>query len=110
MDYLWTPWRYAYITGADQPDPAAALECLFCGRQKDSDDRKALIVYRGRHSFIILNAFPYTNGHVMIVPNAHVDELHKLTDAVAAEIMQLTQRMERVLRELYRPDGLNVGM
>jgi ATP adenylyltransferase len=109
MDYLWTPWRYAYITGADQSD-AAKGECLFCDRLKATDDRNALIVYRGKHSFIILNAYPYTNGHVMIVPNAHVDELQKLSAEAAAEIMHLSQRMERVLRELYRPDGLNVGM
>ena len=110
MDYLWTPWRYAYITGADQPDPAAGNECLFCARQSDASDKKALIVYRGKHSFIILNAYPYTSGHVMIVPNAHVDELQKLTPDAAAEMMHLSQRMERVLRELYHPDGLNVGM
>jgi ATP adenylyltransferase len=110
MDYLWTPWRYAYITGADQPDAAKTGECLFCDRLKATDDRKALIVYRGKHSFIILNAYPYTNGHVMIVPNAHVDELQKLSAEAAAEIMHLSQRMERVLRELYRPDGLNIGM
>lgn len=110
MDYLWTPWRYAYITGADQPAPAAGHECSFCVRQSDADDKKALIVYRGKHSFIILNAYPYTSGHVMIVPHAHVDELQKLSPEAAAEIMHLSQRMERVLRELYHPDGLNVGM
>jgi ATP adenylyltransferase len=110
MDYLWTPWRYAYITGAEQRDPAAASECLFCARQKSTDDEKALIVHRGKHSFIILNAYPYTSGHVMIVPNAHVDQLQKLSADAAAEVMHLGQRMESVLRELYQPDGLNVGM
>ena len=110
MDYLWTPWRYAYITGSEQPDPMAATECLFCAKQKDADDRKALIVHRGKHSFIILNAYPYTSGHVMIVPQAHVDQLHKLTVEAATEMMHLSQRMERVLGELYHPDGLNVGM
>jgi ATP adenylyltransferase len=108
MDYLWTPWRYAYITGAKQ-DPFDG-PCLFCSRLKETDDKKSLVVYRGKHSFMILNAYPYTNGHVMIVPNAHVDELQKLSADAAAEIMHLAQRMERVLRELYKPDGLNVGM
>lgn len=110
MDYLWTPWRYAYITGADQPDLAASEECLFCAREKASDDKKSLIVHRGKHSFVILNAYPYTSGHVMVVPNAHVDSLQKLSAEAAAEVMHLTQRLEGVLRELYRPDGLNVGM
>jgi ATP adenylyltransferase len=110
MDYLWTPWRYAYITGADQPNQPAANECLFCARLSDADDKKALIVHRAKQSFIILNAYPYTSGHVMIVPNAHVDELQKLNAEAAAEIMHLSQRMERVLRELYHPDGLNMGM
>jgi ATP adenylyltransferase len=110
MDYLWTPWRYAYITGADQPKPTAAGECLFCARWKAADDKQALIVYRGKHNFIILNAYPYTSGHVMIVPHAHVDELNRLSADAASEIMHLTQRMEQVLRELYRPDGMNIGM
>src|SRR3954463_13820538 len=110
MDYLWTPWRYAYITGADQPDSATTGECLFCAREKARDDKAALIVYRGKHSFVILNAYPYTSGHVMIVPHAHVSELAKLTADAAAEIMHLSQRMEGVLRGLYRPDGLNIGM
>jgi ATP adenylyltransferase len=110
MDYLWTPWRYAYITGADQPDPAVSGECLFCARLKATDDKQALIVYRGKYNFIILNAYPYTSGHVMIVPHAHVDELSRLSVDAASEIMHLTQRMERVLRELYRPDGMNMGM
>jgi ATP adenylyltransferase len=108
MDYIWSPWRYAYITGAS--GKAESGGCIFCEKLKETDDKKSLIVYRGKHCFIILNAFPYTSGHVMIVPNAHVDELQKLESAAASEMMALTQRMEGVLRELYRPDGINVGM
>ncbi|MGA9528248.1 MAG: HIT domain-containing protein [Terriglobales bacterium] len=104
MDYLWTPWRYAYVSGADH-----AAACIFCEALKQSDEQ-ARIVHRGTHCFIILNTYPYTNGHVMIVPYAHLDELHKLPPAAAAEMMALTQRMEVVLRSLYRPDGLNLGM
>jgi ATP adenylyltransferase len=108
MDYLWSPWRYAYITGASgQPQDAA---CIFCEKQKQHDDKKSLVVYRGEHCFVILNAYPYTSGHVMIVPYAHVDELRKLDPAAAAEMMMLTQKVEGALRELYRPDGINVGM
>lgn len=104
MDYLWTPWRYAYVTSADQ-----ATGCIFCAAPQESDE-KARIVYRATHCYLILNTFPYTNGHVMIVPYAHLDELQKLHAETAQEIMSLSQRMEGVLRSLYRPDGINLGM
>jgi ATP adenylyltransferase len=74
------------------------------------DDEKARIVYRGQHCFVILNTYPYTPGHVMIVPYAHLDELRKLPAEAAHEMMELSQRMESVLRELYHPDGINLGM
>jgi ATP adenylyltransferase len=104
MDYLWTPWRYAYVTGADRTPG-----CIFCDAPKQTDE-KARIVYRGTGCYIILNTYPYTNGHVMIVPYAHLDELQKLPALAADEMMTLTQRMEVVLRSLYRPDGINLGM
>jgi ATP adenylyltransferase len=70
MDYLWTPWRYAYVSGTEK-----ATGCVFCEAPKEKDDARNYIVYRGKQCFVILNAFPYTNGHVMIVPYAHLDEL-----------------------------------
>ncbi len=105
MDYLWTPWRYAYVSTAEK-----ARDCVFCDAAKAGNDEKALIVYRGQHCFVILNAYPYTPGHVMIVPYAHLDELQKLPLEAANEMMALSQRMEHVLRELYHPDGINLGM
>lgn len=104
MDYLLTPWRYAYITGADK-----VQGCLFCEKQK-LPDAEAGIVYRGEHCFVILNAFPYTNGHVMVVPYEHLDQLQKLEPVASTEMMMLSQRIERILRKLYRPDGINLGM
>ena len=104
MDYLWTPWRYAYLTAS-----APATGCIFCDAPRETDE-KAYIVHRGTHCYVILNAFPYTNGHVMVVPYAHLDELHKLPASAAQEMMALTQQMEAVLRDLYRPDGINLGM
>lgn len=104
MDHLWTPWRYAYVSGAE-----AATTCVFCDVTKESDEQ-ARIVYRGNHCYIILNTYPYTNGHVMIVPFVHLDELRKLPSDAAHEMMALTQRMEDILRSLYRPDGINLGM
>ncbi len=105
MDYLWTPWRYAYITNA-QGQPS----CIFCELPKQKDDRKAGIVHRGRHCYVVLNAFPYTSGHVMIVANPHLDTLAQLPEPAAQEMMALTQRMESVLRAVYKPEGVNIGM
>jgi ATP adenylyltransferase len=105
MEHLFTPWRYAFITSADKMEG-----CLFCNKLAEGDDRRALIVHRAEHCFIILNAFPYTNGHVMVVPYAHTDELQKLSAEAAQQIMSLSQRMEGVLRRLYHPDGVNLGM
>jgi len=105
MDYLWTPWRYAYVTGAQK-----SSDCIFCELPKLGDDAKAHIVGRGRYCYIVLNTFPYTPGHVMIVPFAHLDELQKLPAEAAHEMMDWSQRMERVLRQLYTPDGVNLGM
>ena len=105
MDYLWTPWRYQHITTSDQ-----AEGCVFCQKAAETDDRAALIVHRARHCFVILNAFPYTSGHVMVVPYRHLDELQKLPVEAAREMVELSQRLEGVLRKLYRPDGVNLGM
>ena len=105
MDYLWTPWRYAYITTVDQ-----VSQCIFCELQNSGDDQKSLIVHRGEHNFIILNAFPYTSGHAMVVPFAHLDRLSKLPEAAANEMMAMSRRLETVMTEVYRPDGVNLGM
>lgn len=105
MDYLFAPWRYAYITQAEKTD-----ECVFCSLLKQNDDAKTLIVHRGRDCFVILNAFPYTSGHVMVAPYAHVDQLGKLSSPAAQEMIALSQRLEGILRDVYKPDGLNLGM
>lgn len=107
MDYLWTPWRYQYISQAitgKQPD------CIFCDAASRKDDDTTLVVHRGVSSFVILNRFPYTSGHVMIVPYAHVAELSPCEPATLTEMMQLAQRVEQAFKELYKPDGMNFGM
>jgi ATP adenylyltransferase len=107
MDYIWTPWRYQYM---EQAASGKQLECIFCDAVARKDDAETLIVHRGEKAFVILNRFPYTCGHVMIVPYAHVAEL-KLCDAgTLGEMMQLAQRAETALRENYKPDGMNLGM
>lgn len=105
MDYLWTPWRYAYITSADR-----APGCIFCDKPGEQDDRKNHIIHRGQHCFVILNAFPYTSGHVMVVPYAHLDQLAKVPPDASHELIDLSQTMESILRTVYNAEGINLGM
>ncbi len=108
MDYLWTPWRYAYVTTADTSGNGQS--CVFCGLLRSGDDEKVLIVHRARHNFVVLNAFPYTTGHSMVVPYDHVDRLHKLSPTAAMEMMELARHLETAFLDLYHPDGVNIGM
>ncbi len=105
MDYLWTPWRYQYISSVGE-----AAECVFCAAARSERDAENLVVHRARHNFIILNRFPYTSGHVMVVPYQHVATLEELADAALSELMLLGRDCERVLREVYRPEGMNLGI
>jgi len=104
MDRLWAPWRLAYVTAA----PAPATECIFCdaqaGRQAD------LLLFRGRHCFVILNLYPYNNGHLMVVPNRHLSALETLQPEEQVEMMALARVSEMALNEAYRPHGINVGI
>jgi ATP adenylyltransferase len=134
MDRLWTPWRYNYITRADEQArtgvppalsdwPAAEdKHCVFCnmiaatdyaiahGMPQEAAERAAHIVYRGPLCFVCLNAYPYATGHVLILPYQHVDSLAALPPESAQEMILIAQQMERCLRQVYRPDGLNLGM
>lgn len=103
MDRLYTPWRYQFLS-AEKP-----VGCVFCAKLA-MDDREALIVHRGQYCYICLNTFPYNNGHVMVVPHAHLDSLAGLPLETAHEMMDLTQRSETVLRTVYQPDGINMGL
>jgi ATP adenylyltransferase len=105
VDYLWTPWRYQYVTKGDAPPG-----CVFCTAAGASGDRENLIVHRAKHNFIILNRFPYTNGHVMVVPFQHVSSLLDLAEEGLLEMMRLARECEKHLRATYRPDGLNMGI
>lgn len=107
MDYLWTPWRYQYM---EQFARGKQPECIFCEALASKNDAEQLIAHRGVKTFVILNRFPYTSGHVMIVPYAHLAELHQCDAPTLTEMMQLAQRVEMALRAHYKPDGLNLGM
>lgn len=105
MEHLWSPWRFAYVTGTAGTDRNDG--CIFC---EASEDRERLIVGRGRLAYIILNKFPYNNGHVMVAPYRHVPTLAATTEEEQAELMRLTRRAEIALSEAYAPHGLNIGV
>jgi ATP adenylyltransferase len=105
MDYLWTPWRYRYIADASKDD-----RCIFCDALAAKDDSKTHIVFRGVKNFVILNRFPYTSGHVMIVPYVHVAELSAAEPETLAEMMRIAQRVQAALEGIYHPQGYNLGM
>ena len=105
MDYLWTPWRYQYITTSDK-----ASECVFCAAAKNPDDLENFIVHRGEANYVILNRFPYTSGHIMVVPYDHVATLENLKEEALLEMFRLARDCEHHLRAVYQPEGLNLGM
>jgi ATP adenylyltransferase len=105
MDRLWTPWRLSYVTEASTA-PAA---CIFCDAVARIET-EPLVVWRGRVAFVILNKFPYNNGHLMVVPIRHVGRLSDLTPDELLEFIQLTQRAEGVVTRAYAPHGLNMGL
>ncbi len=109
MDYLWSPWRYRYVSspvvGGVRGD-----ECLFCAKAASTDDRGNYVVLRAEHNFVLLNLYPYTSGHLMIAPYQHVATLVDAEPAALEEMMRLAARVEKAMRGIYKPDGLNIGM
>ncbi len=105
MDYLWTPWRYRYVADKSKDD-----RCIFCDALAANDDRRMLIVLRGSKNFVILNRYPYTSGHAMVVPYAHVADLDAAEPDTLAEMMRLAQRVQTALGKTYEPQGYNLGM
>lgn len=104
MDRLWSPWRLAYVTGSH-----SAPGCIFC-TAIDAAEQSPLVVHRGAACYVILNLYPYNNGHLMVVPNRHLATLEAATPVELGELMALTRLAEMALREVYRPDGINVGI
>lgn len=103
MEILWAPWRMRYVAGER---PAG---CVFCATLAEGDDPKHLILHRGVHGVVIMNAYPYSTGHLMVVVNRHVAGLEELTEAEGAELLALTRRALSALRVALRPDGFNLG-
>jgi ATP adenylyltransferase len=110
MDHLWSPWRYRYVSAPKPDDDQPSGDCLFCRILSESKDKDNYVLLRAERNFVLLNRFPYTSGHLMIVPNAHVATLEQTDPAALAEMMALARRMETALRQVYRPGGLNIGL
>jgi ATP adenylyltransferase len=106
MDILWSPWRYQYIAGDAKPDA-----CVFCSILNNSaGDEDNFILKRAEFNFVILNAYPYGPGHLMIIPYEHISALDEAGKATRDEMMELTTQAQAAISEAYSPDGINLGM
>ena len=104
MEQLWSPWRLAYITGG-----AGAEGCVFCSALSEPS-AEPLLLHRGRTCYVILNLFPYNNGHLMVIPNRHIPSLTAATSEELCELIDLTRVAEAALSEVYAPHGINMGI
>jgi ATP adenylyltransferase len=104
MKHIWSPWRMKYIEKGEKEDG-----CVFCNAQAKEDSAVNLIAFRGQLAFVILNLYPYTSGHVMVIPFEHVATFEELTSATRGEMMELTSQCMTILRKTYNPQGFNVG-
>lgn len=107
MDVLFTPWRFPYLTSPKSDQPPG---CIFCIAAASDNTRETLTVYRGTYALVMLNKYPYTNGHLMVAPIAHEALLMQSSDASLRALIRLTAEAQRILSDVYHPDGFNVGM
>lgn len=105
MENLWSPWRMKYVTDSDNPD-----SCVFCTAPKQEDGIGNLIAHREKDCYIILNRYPYTSGHLMVVPFQHVSSIELLTPEVRFEMFEMVNQAILVLRAVYQPEGFNIGI
>jgi ATP adenylyltransferase len=103
---IWAPWRLEYVKDASKDNEE---KCIFCAALEAGDDEANLIVHRGERAFVILNKFPYTNGHLMVAPYTHIGTLPEVDAEILGDVMALTQRAMVVLEERYSPHGFNIG-
>ena len=103
---LWAPWRLAYVKDAAKD---SEVDCIFCAKPAEDDDEANLIVHRGERCFVILNLFPYTNGHLMVAPYEHIGRLQEIPPSTLTEMMELAQKAMDRLEHAYEPHGYNVG-
>ena len=103
-EIIWAPWRAGFITG--KPERG----CVFCRAARSKDDRKSLVIMRGRHNLVVMNKYPYTSGHTLIITARHVRDLEKLSESEANEHFRLTRRAAAVIKRSLNCQGLNIGM
>jgi ATP adenylyltransferase len=104
MKRIYAPWRYKYVSNP------GAEECIFCKAAKSADDRKSFVLFRGECSFVMMNIYPYNNGHIMIAPYKHTGNLQELGENELLETSVLLQRWQEVIKKAMNPDGFNIGM
>jgi ATP adenylyltransferase len=109
MEHLWSPWRMAYLRNEEASQPAGATGCIFCDLPAAGDDAASQIVQRGPRAYVVLNKYPYNNGHMLIVPYAHVPSLEHLDEPTLTELMRLTNQTLAALRQMYNPQAFNIG-
>lgn len=109
MEILWAPWRFTYVTGGNK-EKNKYYSCLFCDIVKENDDKENLILHRGKYSYIMLNAYPYNTAHIMIVPYRHVASVESLNSNESNEIFQFLTVVIKSIRDVYHPDGFNIGI
>ncbi|HYE13059.1 MAG TPA: HIT domain-containing protein [Pyrinomonadaceae bacterium] len=110
MDRLYTPWRYDYIKGASGEKTGHGPDCVLCSIQARGDDEQSFIIHRAPRNYVVLNIYPYTTGHLMIVPYEHTADFSGLAKETSDELMDLAKRAQAVLQETYRPHGFNLGI
>ncbi len=103
-DILYSPWRLEYILSKKDG------KCIFCVKPSDEKDDEHLILYRSKYSFVIMNTFPYNNGHIMVVPNNHVSKLSQLSKSELDDLFETVQLCEKIINEVYDPEGMNIGL
>jgi ATP adenylyltransferase len=114
METIWAPWRVGYILGEGESTPLSEppnpTGCIFCDKPRADDDRAHLVIARAKYSFVLLNLYPYNNGHLMVAPFRHVSRLQDLPDEEIAELFLVVRRVEPILKDKLNFDGLNIGM
>ncbi|MCP4727773.1 MAG: HIT domain-containing protein [bacterium] len=107
MERLWSPWRSEYIETLRSPDE----KCVFCDiAKRENEDDKVFVVQRRKHNYIVMNIYPYNNGHMLVVPYEHVDNITKLSTEVLNESMFLLKSLTTVLTNIFKPQGFNLGL
>jgi len=106
MEWLWAPWRMAYMKNIDRKETG----CVFCSKPAAAADRENLILYRGNRCFVVMNLYPYNNGHLLIIPNAHIADICNLDKETSDEAWGLVCASKKVLTGAFHPDGFNIGI